>query len=117
MRSTEPRASATGFGTSLGGSWVSTKASNLALSNIHIEPRFPQPNGRHVWTPQHAEAPNVTLVNRVVTAGVDGFVGGVQGGANELVRPGGDGPVQGFTNGLLSGAEGPKYSTPRRVAG
>lgn len=93
------------------------KASNLALSNIHIDPRFPTPNGSHVRIPRHAEAPNVLLVKKGVTAGVDHFVGGLQGGVNEWMRPGGDGPVQGFTNGLLSGAEGQTYSTPRRVAG
>lgn len=108
---------ATGFGTGLGGSWASSKASNLALSNIHIDPRFPTPNGSHVRIPRHAEAPNVLLVNKGVKAGVDHFVGGLQGGVNEWMRPGGDGPVQGFTNGLLSGAEGQTYSTPRRVAG
>lgn len=108
---------ATGFGTGLGGSWASSKASNLALSNIHIDPRFPTPNGSHVRIPRHAEAPNVLLVKKGVTAGVDHFVGGLQGGVNEWMRPGGDGPVQGFTNGLLSGAEGQTYSTPRRVAG
>ncbi len=44
-------------------------------------------------------------------------MGGLRDGVNKWMRLGGDGSLQGFTNGLLSGAEGQTYSTPRRVAG
>lgn len=38
------------------------------------------------------------------------------GGLKEWVLLGGDGPVQGSTNALLSGVEGQRCSPPRRVA-
>ncbi len=91
----------TGIVTGAGGSVASSKLNALALAKLDITPDVPTG-----WRP-HLSAPNVTDARAAVTAGIDHFTSGVQSMVNESVRPGGDGPVSGFQNGLLSGAEGP----------
>jgi RHS repeat-associated protein len=95
----------TGFATGTVLSGASTKVSSGIKDAFGVTPRIPD-----AW-PRHLAAPNVTRFNNAVTGITDHTLGGVQGAANELIRPGGNGSAGDFTNAILggfaSGAGGP----------
>ncbi|UIK87989.1 hypothetical protein [Arthrobacter polaris] len=75
----------TGFATGSLFSYGGGKIATLASSKLAPAA---QSTGRHVLAPVHAAAPNVATFNNFTNIGADHTVGMIQGGVNQLIRPG-----------------------------